>query len=127
MRGEATKIKNKKYLGLWKGGTNTFRTMTTNMWEHMRPIDGLTMEPSDFHAVNTSASDIEELPSLSVRAENVTVGIKASMFSDVMSVYVSNAEIAHVSQLQSTRASSGSISPVDTRRNTTQQQLASIG
>ena len=81
--------------------------------EYLKSLNESNRQSSGFHATNPFASDVEELSRLSARAEIAADDMIANMFlCDVMSNNMSNAEqnsqMAYISQLNSSRASSDS-------------------
>ena len=81
--------------------------------EYLKSLNESNRQSSGFHATNPFASDVEDLSRLSARAEIAADDMIANMFLyDVMSNNMSNAEqnsqMAYISQLNSSRASSDS-------------------
>ena len=88
-------------------------SMKSGEIEYLKSLNESNRQSSGFHATNPFASDVEELSRLSARAEIAADDIIANMFLyDVMSDNMSNAEqnsqMAYISQLNSSRASSDS-------------------
>ena len=81
--------------------------------EYLKSLNESNRQSSGFHATNPFVSDVEDLSRLSARAEIAADDMIANMFLyDVMSNNMSNAEqnsqMAYISQLNSSRASSDS-------------------
>ena len=88
-------------------------SMKSGEIEYLKSLNESNRQSSGFHATNPFASDVEELSRLCARAEIAADDIIANMFLyDVMSDNMSNAEqnsqMAYISQLNSSRASSDS-------------------
>ena len=88
-------------------------SMNSGEIEHLKSLNESNRQSSSFHVTNPFASEVEELSRLSARAEIAADDMIANMFlCDVMSNNMSNAEqnsqMAYISQLNSSRASSDS-------------------
>ena len=88
-----------------------------NSDDHLRSLKESNSHPGNFHVTNPFASDVETLSRLSARAETATDDLIASMFLDVTSDNVFNAEqssqMAHTSRPNSSQASPNRANFVD--------------
>ena len=95
--------------------------------EHLKSLNESDKQQSVFHVTNLFASDVEELPRLSARAEIATHDMIANMFFyNVMSDNVSNAEQISQMAFSSIPNSSRAYSDIANLADGTAKNLGSV-